>query len=508
VRYRIGMHGAKVWPLRRAAALGLLAAGVGCGSVRADAPAQGAVGAGQGGSGGAGTGGSASAAGGAGAASAGGDGPGGAPACVAPRAYVLGGASRQDVRNLAAGADGSVVASIQFIGDVTVDGDPVDAPDEAGYALVKLDPSGALAYARTIAEVSTQNEYLPVALDAAGHTVFGGGSWGEVDLGGGISAGTPDEGAVLVAKLDPQGDAVWARAFASTWAGARITSLALDASGNIFLAGAVASGTVDFGWGPQEGEFYLAKLDADGDPLWAKTYTGGMLESRTLAVRPTGEVLLAGSLYDGGGIDFGGGMLASAGGFDIFLVELDGDGAHVQSLRFGDTSLQRAYAMALGSAGEIALAGSFYGTLDFGGVPIVRPEPFGAFVAVLDAQGQHRWSRGLPGDGSIVSLAFRDSGALLAAGSFYADFDPGCGVVTAGEGDVHAFLAELDGEGACIEQLAFGSGQEQHASVVAAIGLQRTAVAGSFYGSIELGAAPVTSDGTDGYLALLGPRCR
>jgi hypothetical protein len=498
---------AKTSMLRGVAALGLLAAGMGCGSVRVDGREQ-AAGAGSeaggGGTGGAGAG----AAAGTGAGGAGGEGPGGGPACVAPRVHVLGGASRQDVRNLAAGADGSVVVSIQFIDHVTVDGGPVDAPEQAGYALVKLDPSGALAYARAIAETSTQSERLPVALDAAGNTVFAGGSRGEVDVGGGVTVGKPDESAALVAKLDAHGDTIWARAFPNTWTGARVTSLALDAAGNIFLAGVMGGGTVDFGWGPQEGELYLAKLDADGEPLWAKAYTGGSLETRTLAVRPTGEVLLAGALYDGGGIDFGGGMLTSAGGFDIFLVELDGDGQHVRSRRFGDASLQRAYAMALGPGGEIALGGSVQGTLDFGGTPIVRPEAFGGFVAVLDAQMEHRWSKGLSGDGGIESLAFRDSGNLLAAGSFYADFDPSCGVVSAPEGDVLAFLAELDTTGACIEQLAFGNGDEQRASIVAALGQQRIAVAGSFHGSIDLGAGPVASDETDGYLALLGPECR
>ena len=59
------------------------------------------------------------------------------------------------------------------------------------------------------------------------------------------------------------------------------------------------------------------------------------------------------------------------------------------------------WALTVDSAGNIIVAGELSGTADFGGGPITSSANIDGFVASFDADGQHRYSFGLPttGDG-------------------------------------------------------------------------------------------------------------
>ena len=52
------------------------------------------------------------------------------------------------------------------------------------------------------------------------------------------------------------------------------------------------------------------------------------------AIDPSGNTIVAGSFW--GTVDFGGGALTSAGAQDIFVAKFDPDGLHLWSKRFGD----------------------------------------------------------------------------------------------------------------------------------------------------------------------------
>jgi len=429
--------------------------------------------------------------------------------CAAGWGHVLGGAGSQYARSMAVDGDGSVVTSVQYVYGLALDGVELAGPDGHGFAVVKVHASGAVLWSRVFGEGSGQHEYLPIAVDASSHEVVMGGSfYGTIDIGEGVQATAPGGGgAVLVVKLDTNGHPLWARAFADGWTGARATHLALDAAGNIFLVGALGGYEVDFGSGPLKGDFFLAKLDQAGNPLWAKAFTGASPETHTLAVKSSGAVVLAGSVYDGP-VDFGGGVLASAGGFDVFILELDGAGNHVHSARFGDSGLQRAYALTIDAADNLVLAGSFHGAVDFGGGPLESPGDSSSFIAKLDPSGKHLWSKRLPGSGGHVSaLAAEPSGEIVAAGSFYGPFDTGCGSVTAEPSQIHAYLARLDAGGTCYSYQGFGSGDQQLLSGVASAGAGRIPVIGGVSGTIDLGAGPIESTGNDGFIATIAPPC-
>ncbi len=207
-------------------------------------------------------------------------------------------------------------------------------------------------------------------------------------------AGRRDGSGTFVAKLSPDGERIYEATLGAEASG-EVESIAVDGAQNVAISGA-GLGT--------------SKLDAAGGLLWQKPWSG------QLAFDSRGELWLAGTLE--GERAFGATTLASEGGSDVLLLELDANGAPVTARRFGDSAaLQRAEAIAVDADDNVLLGGTCDGTLDFGaGVLEHRPRSCtsdawcvtSGFLAKLDHDGGARFS---------VSLGLARAVPGLAAGA-------------------------------------------------------------------------------------------
>jgi hypothetical protein len=143
----------------------------------------------------------------------------------------------------------------------------------------------------------------------------------------------------------------------------------------------------------------VARYDRSGDRLWRKRFGRGSDNLNTYVdLDPAGNIVVAGSY--GGALDFDGQHALEAGAMsEVFLVELDPAGAHRWSRSFGGTRYQYAAGMAVDGAGNVFLTGQTdAGSIDFGGGPIEAEGMGGGFVVKLDDEGRHVWSHGFGGD--------------------------------------------------------------------------------------------------------------
>ena len=199
-----------------------------------------------------------------------------------------------------------------------------------------------------------------------------------------------------MAKFGPDGSYIWSRRFGDTNYQAA-NALALDSSGNVIITG-VFMGTVNFGGGVLTSagswDIFVAKLDSGGNHVWSKRFGDGNHQyAPAVAVDDLDNVLVAG--YFVGAVDFGGGTLTSAGGEDIFLAKFDSGGGHQWSKRFGDASTeQQAWGVAIDGSGNAIIAGYFTGAVDFGGGALPNAGPNAdIFVAKFGSDGAHVWSK-------------------------------------------------------------------------------------------------------------------
>lgn len=263
--------------------------------------------------------------------------------------------------------------------DADFGGGPLTSAGFYDAFVVKLDPLGAHLWSKRFGDLADQ-EAKGVAVNAASDVVVTGVNSSKIDLGGGAiaSAGGYD---VFTAKLDKSGAHLWSKGFGGV-TDDDSAAVTFDAAGAVVQIG-LFSDSIDFGGGAlTSGGFdrlFVAKLDATGAYVAAKGFLAHGFG--VAADAASGDVVVTG--YYDGTIDFGGGPLTSAGGYDVFVARFDGALNPVWSRRFGDANDQMGQAVAIDGAGHVAVVGSFWGTVDFGGGTLTSGGFQDVFVAEI-----------------------------------------------------------------------------------------------------------------------------
>ncbi|WP_438020530.1 hypothetical protein WMF18_16280 [Sorangium sp. So ce315] len=218
-----------------------------------------------------------------------------------------------------------------------------------------------------------------------------------------------------------------------------------------------------------------------------------------LAVDARGNILVTG--YFHGAVDFGGGPLLSSGGADAFVLKLDALGNHLWSRRFGDISAaltddQVALWISADASGDIVVGGRFVQTIDFGGGYLTGGGGSNGFVAVLDASGQHLWSRAVRAQAAnLRAVAFHPAGGVVVAGDYAGTLDLGGGPFTTGVDGSNVFAARLDAAGGHVWSRSFG-GLSAQVPTVALDAAGNIALGGRFHDVIDFGGGPLQAAGT------------
>lgn len=194
-------------------------------------------------------------------------------------------------------------------------------------------------------------------------------------------------GNVFIAAFGANGSHIWSNIFANGYG----FDVVIDESGNSYLAGTIADlGNVGGGLALQD-SWFLAKYGPDGTHLWSQLLNAasGFIVGLHLAVASNGDVIAAGEFQST--INFGGGLRDSAGQGDMFVTRFDAIGNPLWDLQFGDADAQSLQAIATSSDGGAIVAGTFRGTVDFGGGPVSATGQGLPFLLKLDSDGGFVW---------------------------------------------------------------------------------------------------------------------
>ena len=285
-------------------------------------------------------------------------------------------------------------------------------------------------------------------VDESGNTYSVGSFEGTVDFDPGsettnlTSVGADD---AFVVKLDSSGGLTWAKSLGGSSMVQGI-GVGFDGSGNVYVLGRFY-GTADFDPGPgisnltSNGLFdvFIVKLNSTGDFVWAKSY-GNTTDDQPYAVAAdsSGNVYITGWFQQTVDFDPGAGTsnVTSAGYVDAYLLKLDSDGNYASFTQFGSTDHDEGSAIAIDSADNVYVIGTFADPIDFDpgpGTTTLTPENYGAFVVKLDSGGNLSWVSAFSGSGYAYggelggNIAIDESGNVYATSSFTGtiDFEPG-----------------------------------------------------------------------------------
>jgi hypothetical protein len=304
-------------------------------------------------------------------------------------------------------------------------------------------------------------------------------------LGALSSAGclTPDETSTpdIDEEIDEASSAIsngarWVEIFGNGFDSLALPNVATDGARNAILAGNF-SGAHDIGDTPVAGTAetngVVVKLDRDGAVKWVKTPTAtGDVHVTAVTADLAGNVYVTG-VFDGE-VDWGGGVLTSAGDDDFFVAKLGKNGAFKWAKRFGGAERDWSSAIAVDLYGGLAIGFSSYGELDLGGGAHGcascggQPIQWGGF-AVLDVAGNYLFEGSLESDTDMggASVAFGYWGDLWVSSTFEGTaLVNGQSFPNAGVTDV--VLAHYDFFGEPLSAQAFGGpGYDWETSVAA-----------------------------------------
>ena len=258
-----------------------------------------------------------------------------------------------------------------------------------------------------------------VGIDASGYIYLAGNFTGTLNVGG-VNLVSNGADDIFLAKYGPNGSHKWSKSYGAVLS-EYVLDMAVDGSGNIMLTGQF-NGIIDFGVGiltSMNTDGYAAKFNADGATLWSLRFGGtGLDTGNSLSVDAGGNILVMGLFT--GTANFGGANLVSAGADDVFLVKYNSSGVHQWSNRYGGTSSDIGTAVTTDIAGNVFLTGYFNGTAAFGGGNLVSAGQADIFLAKYLPSGTHHWSTRFGGlTGDIGrSVAADDLSNVYLAASF------------------------------------------------------------------------------------------
>lgn len=309
---------------------------------------------------------------------------------------------------------------------------PIGDPNSQNVVVVKLDPNGNYLWSKAF---SGSGSIDSMSMDDSGNFLLAGTAYGTIDFGGGPIGGATNY-AAFIAKLDPDGNHLWSKAFPSAGSFSSCIGVDIDSNGNVLLTG-YADGAIDMGGGPfggPNGYSFIAKLDPDGIHLWSKGFAspGSWSVGRAVATDASDNVVLTGDAT--GTIDLGGGSIGTVGKY-VFAAKLDPAGNHVWSRAAGGT-LNTIIGMDVetDSVGNVVLTGYHQGIIDFGGAPLGAINTDGRYVVKLSPTGNHVWSKSLAyvtwwmSNGATLAVDLTDH--ILVSGEFYQSVNLGGGVWT------------------------------------------------------------------------------
>lgn len=413
---------------------------------------------------------------------------------------------------VAVDASGNVFMAGIFNGTVNFGGgDFTTAPSTRDIVLAKYNALGVHQWSRQLGQGTGEEGPVAIATDLSGSVYVTGGYNYSTDLGGGIltAAGGYD---IFLAKYDANGVYQWQLSFGSIYNDG--AGLGIDSHGDVYIGGSFGAydcppettcptnhGAINFGSGiltsAGNSDLYLAKFNAAGANIWSKRFGGTKDEyAEKLLVAGADDVFMFGRF---GAPDFGGGTLNSADG-TLYFARFDPSGAHEVSGKF-DSIRQHAavaHAFAVDSQANIILGGIFTGTINLGGNDLVDAGKWDIFLAKYNPLGTHIWSQRFGGrdiDGGPIAIATDDDDNILVTGSYWFELNMGGGAFP-WRGATDIFLTEFDPAGAHRWSRSFGGTYYENPYAMATLG-NDILLTGAMTETVDFGGGGLVSVGGD-----------
>jgi hypothetical protein len=215
-----------------------------------------------------------------------------------------------------------------------------------------------------------------------------------------------------ITKIDGNGTTIWEKFYGGASEDI-FNSVAKTNDGGYIVAGYSKStgGDPETNKGLYDG--WLMKLDASGNKTWSKTYGGSQDDNLTSVITTNDGFLALGSSKSSNG-DLGG----NKGGYDAWVVKVDGSGTKQWVKNYGGNSDEMMTSLVTVAAGGYVMGGY---TNSVNGDVTRNAGDYGGWLLKIDAAGNKNATStyGGTGDEVLYALTTTSDGGFLIAGTTY-----------------------------------------------------------------------------------------
>lgn len=268
--------------------------------------------------------------------------------------------------------------------------------------------------------------------------------------------------AAFFGKFDPNGNCLWLKGPQSTaqnLTGNFANSIAVDANGNVYVAGRFNNSTLNFGSVTltktaaydYTANMFVVKYDAGGTALWGKN-AGSAFSNLTIAEAVTldanSNVFVSG--FFSNTISFDAISITAGGGSKPYTVKFDTNGNALWAKNItGSDCAGNVYGIDTDSQGNVYLAGmTNCASLNFGnGVALGMGGIGGVYVVKYNASGQAVWAKKSSSENinNVTSIDCHNENEIYVAGTFTSPtISFGTQTLTKTESNFDLYIAKLN----------------------------------------------------------------
>lgn len=281
-------------------------------------------------------------------------------------------------------------------------------------------------------------------------------------------------------------------------------TMAVDASGNVYVAGWFSSTSIAFGTTTLtqagSGDMYIVKYDPSGNVLWAKSAGGtGSDDARGITIDASGNVYVVGN-FSSTSIMFGSTTLTNSGGGDVYVVKYDGTGSVLWAKSAGGTSTDAGESVAIDGSGNVIVAGWFTSpSIVIGATTLTNAGNSDIMLLKYDASGTFVWATAFGGSGDEHPTAVKADGTgNVFFSGYYTSGSIAFGSTTLTNSGVYDMVVvKCNNSGSTTWAKSAGGGGDDEAQSIALDAAGNIYVAGNFTSpSITFGSTTLTNAGT------------
>lgn len=291
----------------------------------------------------------------------------------------LGGTENDEANDIAIDEAANIYMTGSFNGTADLETGPgvtnFTSLETADTYFTKIDSDGNSVWIKQLNNTATVGIYS-IAVAPSGNIYMSGyfTSPADFDPDGGEAIITEPLGPV-VTKYANDGSYIWAKSFGGT---GYTLDVAVDDEENVISVG-FSEGGIDMDPGPEVqmeyvpgfygSIYYISKLNSSGDYIWHQTFgtVNKISLAEAVAIDNSNNIYLTGFCQGTYDADPGPGVfnIVASNQDDIFLHKLDPNGNFIHAFKIGGGNWDRGNDVQITDSGDILLAGTFDGLVDF-----------------------------------------------------------------------------------------------------------------------------------------------